>query len=77
MCHKSTKAMDRSPNGDTNFFDIIDGVLQVDTLVPPLFIFCLYSTCFKSQIAHSAEAVEYTPTASLQRGKIRPHQRVS
>ena len=30
-----------SPDGDTNFFDIIDGVLQEDTLFPYLYIICL------------------------------------
>ena len=31
----------RSPDGDTDFFDIIAGVLQGDTLAPYLFIICL------------------------------------
>ena len=31
----------RSPDGDTEFFDIIAGVLQVDTLAPYLFIIVL------------------------------------
>ena len=31
----------RSPNGDTEYFDIVAGVLQVDTLAPYLFIICL------------------------------------
>ena len=30
-----------SPDGDTDYFDIVAGVLQVDTLVPYLFIICL------------------------------------
>ena len=31
----------RSPDGDTEFFDIVAGVLQGDTLAPYLFIICL------------------------------------
>ena len=30
-----------SPDGDTDFFDIVAGVLQGDILVPYLFIICL------------------------------------
>ena len=30
-----------SPDGDTDFFDIVAGVLQGDTLAPYLFITCL------------------------------------
>ena len=30
----------RSPNGDTEYFDIVAGLLQEDTLVPYLFIIC-------------------------------------
>ena len=29
------------PDGDTDFFDIVAGVLQVDKLAPYLFIICL------------------------------------
>ena len=38
--YKNTKAMDYTLDGDTNFFDIDDGVLQGDTLAPCLFIIC-------------------------------------
>ena len=31
----------RSPDGDTEYFDIVEGVLQGDTLAPYLFIICL------------------------------------
>ena len=31
----------RSPDGDTEYFDIVAGVLQRDTLAPYLFIICL------------------------------------
>ena len=41
MIKKKTKAMIRSPDGDTNFFDIVARVLQGDRLVPYLFMICL------------------------------------
>ena len=41
MLYKNTKAKVRSPDGDTEFFDIIAGVLQGDTLAPFLFILSL------------------------------------
>ena len=41
MLYKNTHAKVRSPDGDTDFFDIIAGVLQGDTLAPFLFIICL------------------------------------
>ena len=39
MLYKNTKAMVHSPDGNTDFFDIV-GVLQADTLAPYLFIIC-------------------------------------
>ena len=41
MLYKDTKAEVHSPDGDTDFFDIVAGVLQGDTLAPYLFIICL------------------------------------
>ena len=41
MLYQNTRSMVRSPDGDTDFFDIIAGVLQGDTLAPYLFIICL------------------------------------
>ena len=41
MLYKITKVKDRSPDGDTDYFDIVAGVLQGDTLAPYLFIFCM------------------------------------
>ena len=38
---KNTKVKVHSPDGDTDYFDIIAGVLQGDTLAPYLFIICL------------------------------------
>ena len=37
----NTKVKVRSPDGDTECFDIVAGVLQGDTLAPYLFIICL------------------------------------
>ena len=38
---ENTKVKVRSPDGDTEYFDIVAGVLQGDTLAPHLFIICL------------------------------------
>ena len=41
MLYKNTKVKVRSLDGDTDYFDIVAGMLQEDTLVPYLFIICL------------------------------------
>ena len=41
MLYRSTKAKVRSPDGDTDYFDIVAVVLPGDTLAPYLFIICL------------------------------------
>ena len=41
MLYRNTKVKVRSPYGVTDYFDIVAGVLQVDTLAPYLFIICL------------------------------------
>ena len=43
MFYKNTKAKVRSPDEDTDFFDIVVGVLLWDTLAPYLFIICQVS----------------------------------
>ena len=41
MLYRNTKVKVRSPDEDTDYFDIVAGVLQWDTLAPYLFIICL------------------------------------
>ena len=41
MLYKNTKVKVRSPNGDTDYFGIVSGMLLGDTLAPYLFIICL------------------------------------
>ena len=41
MLYKNTKVKVHSPDGDTDFFDIVAGVLPSDALAPYLFIICL------------------------------------
>ena len=41
ILYRNTKVKVRSPNRDTEYFDIVAGVLQGDTLAPYLFIICL------------------------------------
>ena len=41
ILYRNTKVKVRSLDGDTEYFDIVAGVLQGDTLAPYLFIICL------------------------------------
>ena len=41
ILYRNTKVKVGSPDGDTEYFDIVAGVLQGDTLAPCLFIICL------------------------------------
>ena len=41
ILYRNAKVKVRSPDGDTEYFDIVAGVLQGDTLAPYLFIICL------------------------------------
>ena len=41
MLYRNTKVKVRSADGDTEYFNIVAGVLQGDTLAPYLFIICL------------------------------------
>ena len=41
MLYKNTKVKVRAPDGDTDFFDIVEGVLQGNTLALYSLIICL------------------------------------
>ena len=41
ILYRNTKVKVRSPDGDTEYFDIVAGVLQGETMAPYLFIICL------------------------------------
>ena len=41
MFYKNTKVMLRPPDSDTDFFDVVAGVFQGDTLASYMFIICL------------------------------------
>ena len=41
MLYKNMKTMICSPDGNTDFFNIVVGVYQGDTLLPYMFIICL------------------------------------
>ena len=41
ILYRNTKMKVHSPDGDTEYFDIVAGVLQGDALAPYLFIICL------------------------------------
>ena len=41
LLYRNTKVKVCSPDGDTEYFNIVAGVLQGDTLAPYLFIICL------------------------------------
>ena len=41
LVYRNTKVKDHSPDGDTDYFDIVAGVLQGHTLSPYVFIICL------------------------------------
>ena len=41
MLYRNTKGKVHSLDGDINYFDIVAGVLQGDTLAPYLFIICI------------------------------------
>ena len=41
ILYRNTKVKVRSPDGDTEYFDIVAGVLQGDMLAPYIFIICL------------------------------------
>ena len=54
MLYRNTKVKVRSPDRDTDYFDIVAGVLQGDTLAPYLFIICL--NCVLRTFIHKIQA---------------------
>ena len=48
ILYKNTKVKVLAPDGDTEYFDIVAGVVQGDTLDPYLFIICLHYVPRKS-----------------------------
>ena len=46
MLYKNPKVKVHSPDGDTDFFEIVTGVLQGDTLAP-ICLLSAYTKCFK------------------------------
>ena len=49
ILYRNTKVKVRSLDGDTEYFDIVAGVLQGDTLAPYLFIYLLRTSIDKNQ----------------------------
>ena len=75
MLYKNTKVKLRSPDGDTNYFDIVADVLQGDALAPYLFIICQDYVLRTSidlmkengfTLAQSVGTVEYTDCTSAE-----------
>ena len=70
ILYRNTKVKVRSPDGDTEYFDIVAGVLQGDTLAPYLFIICLDyvlrtsidKICWRSKDELISDVLQWTPT---------------
>ena len=65
--------MVRSPYGDTEFFHILAGVLQGDTLAPFLFVICLDDVLRISV----DKCNEYGLTLELERGRRFPTKKIT
>ena len=72
VLYRNAKVKVRSSDGDTDYFNILSGVLQGDTRAPYLFIICLHyvfrksidkikENCFKL----TKKETEYTPQKQL------------
>ena len=64
ILYRNTKVKVRSLDGDTEYFDIVAGVLQGDTLAPYLFIICLDYVLRTSMDKISENAFELTKKRS-------------
>ena len=67
ILYRNSKVKVHSPDGDTEYFDIVAGVLQGDTLAPYLFIICLDHVLRISidKISWQRNEVEGTPQKQL------------
>ena len=72
ILYRNTKVKVRSPDGDTEYFDIVAGVQQGDTLAPYLFIICRDNVLTTSidKIKETASSwlrkeMEFTPQKQL------------
>ena len=63
ILYRNTKVKVRSPDGDTEYFDIVAGVLQGDTLAPYLFIICLDYVLRKRSRRYPAKTITDTDYA--------------
>ena len=66
MLYKNMKVKVRSPDGDTDYFDIVAGVQQGDTLAPYLFIICLDDVLWTS--IDKMKDNSFKPTKERSRG---------
>ena len=64
VLYRNTKMKLRSPNGDTDYFDIVAGVLQRDTLAPYLFNICLAYMLRTSMVKIKENSFEVTKKRS-------------
>ena len=65
ILYKITKVKVRSPDGNTEYFDIVAGVLQGDTLAPYLFIICRLIKSEKTVSSWQRKEAEGTPQKQL------------
>ena len=57
MLYRNKKVKVRSPDGDTDYFDIVAGALQDDTLVPYIFNLLSLSICLEHLLIKSKKTV--------------------
>ena len=69
MLYKNTKVKVRSPDGDTDYFDIVAGVLQGDTLAP-------YPFRLRASNVHRFRLKKRGFTMSKERSRRQPMQNI-
>ena len=70
ILYRNNKVKVRSPDGDTEYFNIVAGVLQGDTLAPYFFIICL-----DYMLRTSIDKIRKT-ASSWQRSRITPQKQL-